>query len=389
MSKTIGIICEYNPFHNGHKYQIDRIREEIDDATIVIIMSGSTVQRGEFSIFDKYTRARVALECGADAVFELPYPYSSSCAEIFARAGVNIATNLGCDYLYFGTESKNIEHIESVAKALDSLEFEEYLKEELLDKNQSFISAKERALKRMSYEIPNTSNDMLALEYIRAIKALNSDMKYKAIQRKGANYNDENICETMSATAIRKNFKENSNLLSVPWDANSLYENEINDGNVLDERAFNDFIYKYALITPRILFDEAFDSNKEIGAIIKESASNSKTANDFIEGLSSKVYTSSRIKRVILYTVFGIKTIEKVPNFTLLLAANDNGKKIINKTRKNDNFTIITKHSDGKNLSVEQKQMLEKNYEIYGVFSSFLKKPVKSKDIYSKKPIIE
>ena len=332
MSKIIGIICEYNPFHNGHKYQIDRIREEIDDAIIIIIMSGSTVQRGQFAIFDKYTRARAALKYGADAVFELPYPYSSSCAEIFARAGVNIAANIGCDYLYFGTESKNIEHIESVAKALDSLEFEEYFKEELLEKNQSFISAKERALKRMSYEIPNTSNDMLALEYIRAIKALNSDMKYKAIQRKGANYNDENICETMSATAIRKNFKENGKLLSVPCDAKSLYENEINDGNVLDERAFNDFIYKYALITPRFLFDEAFDSNKEIGAIIKESASNSKTANDFIEGLSSKAYTSSRIKRVILYTVFGIKAIEKVPNFTLLLAANNNGKKIINKT---------------------------------------------------------
>ncbi len=389
MSKTIGIICEYNPFHNGHKYQIDKIREEIDDAIIIVIMSGSTVQRGEFAIFDKYTRAKAALGCGADAVFELPYPYSSSCAEIFARAGVNIAINLGCDYLYFGTESENIEHIESVANALESLEFEKYFKEELLDKKQSFISAKESALKKMSLEIPNTSNDMLALEYIRAIKASNSSMKYKAIQRKGASYNDENICEIMSATAIRKSFKENGKLLSIPECANSIYANEANEGNVLDEKAFNDFIFRYALITPRNLFDEAFDSNKEIGAIIKDSVSNAKTSNDFIEGLSSKAYTSSRIKRVILYTIFRIKTIEKVPNFTFLLASNDNGKKVINKTRKNDNFTIITKHSDGKKLSKEQKQMLEKNYEIYGVFSSFLKKSIKSKDIYSKKPIIE
>ena len=113
---VVGIISEYNPFHLGHKYQIDKIREEINDAKIVAIMSGNTVERGEFSIFDKQKRAEIAISCGIDAVFEMPFPYSCSTAEIFASAGVEIATKLGCDYLYFGTEKCNIEYLTNVVE---------------------------------------------------------------------------------------------------------------------------------------------------------------------------------------------------------------------------------------------------------------------------------
>ena len=112
---VVAIISEYNPFHNGHKYQSDRIRDELPGSTIISIMSGNVVQRGEFAFVDKYTRSRLAVENGIDCVFELPYPYSGSTAEIFATAGVKIANSLGADYLYFGIESNNLNDIEKIA----------------------------------------------------------------------------------------------------------------------------------------------------------------------------------------------------------------------------------------------------------------------------------
>ena len=149
---VIGVICEYNPFHLGHKYQIDKIKEENKDAKIVAIMSGNAVQRGELAIFDKQIRAEIALICGADMVLEMPFPYSSATAEIFANAGVEIATKIGCDYLYFGTENCDLEYLKEVANAVDSPRLEEKISSYLSDKSLSYISAKQKALSDLGLE---------------------------------------------------------------------------------------------------------------------------------------------------------------------------------------------------------------------------------------------
>ena len=170
MPKVIAVITEYNPFHNGHKYQIDRIREENKDSIIIVIMSGNIVQRGEFAIVDKYARAKMAIKCGVDAVFELPYPYSGSSAEIFAYGGVSIAQSLGAEVLYFGTETSDIKKLEMLADIIDSDEFNTMLNSIPNYKEYSYPILKQIVLENLGYTIPKGSNDILAIEYIRQIK---------------------------------------------------------------------------------------------------------------------------------------------------------------------------------------------------------------------------
>ena len=383
----VGIISEYNPFHLGHKYQIDKIREEINDAKIVAIMSGNTVERGEFSIFDKQKRAEIAISCGIDAVFEMPFPYSCSTAEIFASAGVEIATKLGCDYLYFGTEKCNIEYLTKVASAVDSPEFERLISDEIKDKSQSYITAKEKALKNMGFDSLMLSNDMLAVEYIRAINAKKSPIIPRAIKRVGAGYNDKNEQEIMSATAIREYIYNENKLLSVPNNAKCIYEKAIIDGEILDNEKALDFLHKMALVLPREAFDSAFDSSKEIGAIIKDAALSSINGKEFISNLNSKAYTSARIKRALLYAVFSVKNIDKAPKFTFLLAANKSGREIISKS--SSDLTIITKHSDGKELDFDSKSHFELSYQIDKIYLSLLKSPKAPENAYKTIPLIK
>ena len=387
MSKIVGIICEYNPFHLGHKYQIDKIREEIKDAKIVAIMSGQTVQRGEFSIFDKQKRAEIAISCGIDAVFEIPFPYCTSTAEIFASAGVEVATKIGCDYLYFGTEKCDIDYLKNVAKTVNSPEFEELIAEQVKDKSQSYIVAKEKALKEFGFDLKMLSNDMLAVEYIRAINAKKSPLIPRAIKRAGAGYNDKNECEIMSATAIREYIYNENKLLSVPNNAKCIYEKAILDGEILDNEKALDFLHKMALVLPREAFDSAFDSSKEIGAIIKNSALLSKNGAEFISNLSSKAYTSARIKRALFYAVFGVTNLDKTPKFAFLLGANKYGRDIINNVR--DDFKIITKHADSKGLNDTSKEELELTYQIDSIYLSLLKAPKAPENSYKRKPIIK
>lgn len=384
---VVGIISEYNPFHLGHKYQIDKIREEINDAKIVAIMSGNTVERGEFSIFDKQKRAEIAISCGIDAVFEMPFPYSCSTAEIFASAGVEIATKLGCDYLYFGTEKCNIEYLTNVASAVDSPEFERLISDEIKDKSQSYITAKEKALKNMGFDSLMLSNDMLAVEYIRAINAKKSPIIPRAIKRVGAGYNDKNEQEIMSSTAIREYIYNENKLLSVPNNAKCIYEKAILDGEILDNEKALDFLHKMALVLPREAFDSAFDSSKEIGAIIKDASLSSINGKEFVSNLNSKAYTSARIKRALLYAVFSVKNIDKAPKFTFLLAANKSGREIISKS--SSDLTIITKHSDGKELDFDAKSQLELSYQIDKIYLSLLKSPKAPKNAYKTIPLIK
>ena len=382
---VIGVICEYNPFHIGHKYQIDKIKEENKDAKVVAIMSGNAVQRGELAIFDKQIRAEIALICGADMVLEIPFPYSSATAEIFANAGVEIATKIGCDYLYFGTENCDLEYLKEVANAVDSPRLEEKISSYLSDKSLSYISAKQKALSDLGFETKALANDMLGIEYIRAINNKKSHLIPKAIKRVGAGYNDASRCEIMSASAIRKYLYINNELLSVPNEALDMYKKAIFDGQILDNEKALDFMHKMAIMLPRKVLDNAFDSSKEIGAIIKDSAISTKNGKDFISELSSKAYTTARIKRALLSAVFDINELDKSPKFCLLLGANKNGREILSRVT---DFTVITKHSDAKSLDELSLAQLEKCYEIDKVYNTLLKSPLPPDSAYKRKPII-
>ena len=200
-------------------------------------MSGNTVQRGEFAITDKYTRAECALSGGADLVIELPYPYCGSTAELFAYAGVKIASELGAEVLYFGTESDNIDALEKIANAIDSEDFDAIYTKSCNDKSLSYPVKREMALSELGYEIPKTSNDILAIEYIRQIIKNKYKIEYRSIKRIGVGYNDESIAEIMSASGIRKAFYENNEFYSIPQSALEILEREKEEGRILDFEA--------------------------------------------------------------------------------------------------------------------------------------------------------
>ena len=220
--KTVAIIAEYNPFHNGHKYQIDKIREILgEDVAIVAIMSGNYTQRGEFSIADKTVRAKIAVLCGADLVLELPFPFSSSSAEFFARSGVKIATEIGADYLAFGSETGDIELITSVADTMMSDAFIATF--DAIKANKDYASLGYAQMLEKAYNAVTNgkldfdmtgSNNILALEYVKAIKYFGSNIIPMTIKREGADYKStdiNNVHPYQSATSLRSELYKNNN----------------------------------------------------------------------------------------------------------------------------------------------------------------------------------
>ena len=388
MSKIVAIITEYNPFHNGHKYQIDKIREEIPNAIIIAIMSGNVVQRGDFAFADKYARAEMAIKSGIDAVFELPFPYSCSTAEIFASAGVELASKLGAEYLYFGIENNSLEALEAIANAINSEEFEKQIKAISNKESLSYPVLREKALSKMGIKISKLSNDMLAIEYIRAIKNKKLSLEYKAIKRVGAGYKDTLVCEIMSASAIRDNYYKNNTLLSIPKEAREVLENEINEGRINNKNATNNFILANALLSSPKEIEKCFDAPKGMGYYILDCAKKCKNASAFTDELSSKNYTTARLKRALIYSLFKIENINKSVDFTVLLGANEKGKQIIKQARKNEGITVITKHADSKKLGEASKEIYEKGLKADELFATLCIKSYSPDIAYKKTPYI-
>ena len=212
--KVAGIVAEYNPFHSGHLYQISKIREEFGEGTAIIaIMSGNYTQRAEVAFCGKDIRARGAVDCGVNLVLELPFPYCSSSAEIFAESGVCIADALGIvDYLSFGSECGDAKKIKACAEIMLTAEYA-LLRDSIYSGDSvGYAEACERAylklLKDPTASIPFTSNNILAIEYTKAILKRKSNIKIHTVKRVGAAYNDTDLDKggLSSATAIRRAF---------------------------------------------------------------------------------------------------------------------------------------------------------------------------------------
>ena len=208
--KTIGIIAEYNPFHNGHKYQIDYIKENLGADNIIIVMSGDFVQRGTPAWTDKYLRTQMVLECGADVVFELPVSLSTSSAEAFAMGAVSLLDGLGVvDGLCFGSECGDISLLKNVADYLVNppASYDTDI-ERLVKAGNSYPAARQKILEKqfkdMFTDYPDffsSPNNILAIEYLKALTILDSDVKPYTIKRLGGNYHDEELSDSSLSSA--------------------------------------------------------------------------------------------------------------------------------------------------------------------------------------------
>lgn len=364
--KTVGIVCEYNPFHNGHAHQIALLRQSGFEL-IVCAMSGNFTQRGDLAIADKYTRAESAVKCGADIVVELPFPFSSFSAEGFSRAGVHILSSMGIDTLSFGSESVDLSLLRKSAEAACSEEFlSAYSK---ADKSVGAAKAYFDTLSRfVEGDLSPLSNDILGISYLSAINNLGADMDVFPVKRKGSHYNERTLpcSEHPSATALRGAVRTNENGFfslssdNMPTEALATLQSAQNEGKapVFSEKIEKEIVSFFNLLTPTEIISRAIsrsgggDSIAEDGCgIVERLCHSAKGARDLGEYLSrayNSRYTDARINRVILFALLGVSNrfAKSVPEYTTLLAASEKGRIYLSGIRKNLDFPIITKPAD-------------------------------------------
>ena len=332
--KIIGIICEYNPFHLGHRKQIDQIKARFgEDAAVVCLMSGNFVQRGAPAIFDKSVRAKAAILAGADLVLELPVTYALSSAEGFARGGVEILGKF-CDYLCFGCETGDVDSLMGTAKALLSEEFRPLLRVEL-DSGKSFPAARAAALEKMGLdaEILRNPNDILAVEYCKAVLTTGTAMKPLPILREGSYHAEAPDAENPSATALRRLILEGGNWQDyVPECARECFEAASVHTLEAAERAV---LMKLRTMTDVEFEDLPYGSEglwrKFMHASRRESSIAAITA-----ATKSKRYTATRIDRMLMCAFLGItaEDLRSPAPYVRALALNDMGRTVLKQARE-------------------------------------------------------
>lgn len=382
---VIGLIVEYNPFHNGHLHHIQEIDRLFEDNIKIAVMSGDYVQRGEPSLINKFEKTKIALSQGVDIVIELPAFYSTQSAEIFAKGSINLLNKLSCSHIVFGSESNDLEKLKRIATISMTKEFELSLRE-FLAEGFSYPTAFSKAL----FDEKLGSNDILALEYLKAIKAINPKIEAYCIKREKTGYYDDEKDNFASATHIRKilldyNKKKEDKLNKiknlVPEFSYKILEENFGVFSCLSD--FYDLI-KYNIIKNRSELKNIQDL--EVGLenrLYKYSLENLKFE-DFFNKVLTKRITISRLQRILLHSLFGLtETItERVKNkvsFAKILGFSTKGQEYLNYLKKSDNYSerkILTSNRNLKEILNEEEIELfnfnELCSQIYRIKSSYI-----------------
>ena len=325
-----GIICEYNPLHLGHKKQLDYLKSLGND--VVCLMSGNFVQRGAPAVMDKMARAEAAVRCGADLVLELPVTAALSSAEGFAAEGVRILSHF-CDNLCFGAETADTKVLTGLASALLSPEFPEHLRAKL-DKGLSFPAARTAALEAMGLDAAplNTPNNILAVEYCKAILAQDSAMKPMPILRRGSYHDTLPDAENPSATAIRAMMPGRSWLDYIPAEAHACLSGAAVHTLAAGERAI--------LCKLRAMTDAEFEvlpyGSEGLWRKLMHASRFEAMLEDVACAVKSKRYTRTRIDRMILCAFLGLTAADLATPapYARVLAFNDRGREILKTARQ-------------------------------------------------------
>lgn len=338
--KTIGIVCEYNPFHNGHKFHIENAKKELLADKVVCVMSGSFVQRGEVAIFDKWTRAKMAVLNGADLVLEIPSYFCMQSSKEYAYGAISVLNLLGnVDYLSFGSEDGNLEGLERIAKIKRSKEYNLHLKE-FMNSGLSYSLSSENALKKLLKSDDEkrifSPNNLLGIEYIEALNKTKSKIKPHTIKRHLTNHNDVLVSSDFAtASKIRefincgKDFKK-----FVPYD---------DTFDTFSEQNAESLILGFF----RLLSDKKSILGGEDGLTERliKCAKDATSLDEFYNLATSKRYTKSRIKRCVKCALLDVKKASKL-DYIRVLAFNDKGREILKASPDKD--LIVTKTADFK-----------------------------------------
>lgn len=361
---TVGIVCEYNPLHRGHRKQMEAIRAEFGaDTGIVCAMSGNFVQRGAPAIFDKSLRAKAAAACGADLVVELPLTVCLSSAEGFASGGVAILSKL-CDILCFGSETGNRESLMATAQALLQGDFQPHLRREL-DTGKSFPAARQAALTAMglSSDLLSRPNDILSVEYCKAILSQGSSLDIFPIQRKGDYHDRKPDPENPSATALRQLLLSGGNWRSyVPEEAANLFENAPLHSLAAGEKAV---LYRLRTMTEAELSCLPY-GGEGLWRKLLHARQAETTLEDILTAMKSKRYTRTRLDRMVLCAVLGIteESLLSPAPYARILAFNDRGREILKNSTNRAFFKNAGETPDSPCWDLERR-----SGDVYGLFA--------------------
>ncbi|KDR95044.1 Predicted nucleotidyltransferase [Peptoclostridium litorale DSM 5388] len=399
--KILGLVTEYNPFHNGHLYHLEESKKISGATHTVAVMSGHFLQRGEPALFDKWTRAEMAVRSGVDLVVELPLVFSSQTAEIFAYGAVSVLDSMCCmDSLCFGSESGNIENLKLISSILadEPFQFQCLLKENL-SSGMSFPSARENALIDYISQSPNmhlekdelesiskdikNPNNILGVEYIKSLIHIGSSIHPHTIKRISAEYNSTQIIgEICSATAIREHLKSSYSMDELenvmPEYSFRLLERQISKGflPVFDHMFFE-------MILCSIISKDAAglclvnEVKEGIQNAVSKYVRSCKDFEDLTSSLKSKRYTMTSIKRMLSNILLDIKRedIDYFKNlhpspYARILAFNEKGTQILKKVKQNSGIQVINKTANASFSAHMHQKMLDydiKSTDIYNI----------------------
>lgn len=378
--KACGIVVEYNPFHNGHRYHVTSAKEQTNSDLVIAVMSGNFVQRGEPAICSKWERTQMALENGCDIVVELPYAFATQKAQNFAYGAVSILDALNCHTLVFGSENGETKPFLDTVNILDQHEkrMDEIIPS-LIKKGSSYALAYQQALKELSIDLPidlSLPNNILGLEYIKAAKKINSSMKLETIKRINAGYHDEHLNDTTiaSATAIRKLIATEYPLLNkvMPIGNIDLIKQFEENYGVLPtwENYFPYLKYKILSSSPNQL-KEIYEVEEGIEYRLIDKMRISNTFEEFIQLVKTKRYTLVKLQRMCVHILLGTKkeSLKQVePSYIRLLGMTATGRSYLNEVKKQLQLPLIAK------VSASDDPMLQLDIKASTIYSLGLTK---------------
>lgn len=407
MSKVVGVIAEYNPFHNGHSYHIQNTKAQTGADFVVAVMTGNFTQRGNTSVVNKWEKTKMALNGGVDLVIELPTIYSISSAENFANGAVKILNTLGIvDAISFGMEANDISTLNNIANVLNS-EPPEYktLLEHELGKGNSFPKARDNALMMYLNDIKRYanvlkgSNNILAIEYLKALKKQKSNLVPVGIKREKVYYNSTKIIdEYASSTGIRNLLLHNQIeevRRVVPAKVFSMLLENIRQGTyVLDLTAYNyEIIYKLRSMSVKEIANLP-DVSEGLENLIKEVSNKTNNLIELINGIKSKRYTQTRIQRILLYALLGItkkdmEVSKKMVPYIRVLGCSENGKMLLSQISPKAKVITSFKKFESANRNRRIAKFLEIDKRATDIYTLGYKKNSKAGLDYTKGLILQ
>jgi len=391
--RVTGIIAEYNPFHNGHKYQLEVAREITNADYIVVVLSGNFTQRGGVSIMDKYTRSEAALMCGADLVIELPLYYATGSAEYFATGAIALLDKLGVvDSVCFGSESGNMEAISDIAQyLLDEPEDFRQLLTDYLKEGLTFPQARALALSNHFQDHPEyqqiltAPNNILGIEYVKAIKKRNSKIVAYTNLRVGSDYHDKRLqIHNSSAIAIRHSLKNCHDLDlvtdQIPDITVPLLRKHFDKDFPVFSDSISSLLYYKLLLEAEHGYADYVDVTSDISDRIKNHLGQFTTFNEFSDLLKSKDVTYSRISRCLIHILLNVKKdalaaymSEDNILYARMLGFRQEARPLLNAIKKNSQIPLLSKMADAsKKIDATGVMMLKEDVMASHVYESIV-----------------